>query len=124
MPRPTARSDWVTTRAMLWPAAMKVSSVGGRRIQTCGKRRASSSSPQTALLYLFASKASVTESKSVHPGVAKLASGGPIRHEVLPLAGFLHLADLTQGEFAFETADTVDEENAVEVVDLVEHGAG
>src|SRR5260370_1772175 len=42
----------------------------------------------------------------------------------LPLAELLQLLDLADDEVAFQATQAVDEEDAVEVVDLVLHGAG
>ena len=42
----------------------------------------------------------------------------------LPVAVLLELFDAAEDEVALEAAEAVDEEDAVEVVDLMEHGAG
>jgi hypothetical protein len=43
---------------------------------------------------------------------------------LLPLTILLHLFDLADDEVAFEAAETIDEEDAVEMIDLVLHRAG
>ena len=64
------------------------------------------------------------------PGSGLLAGGGsrkcgPRIPEIeLPVAVLLELLDAAKDQVALEAAEAVDEENAVEVVDLVEHGAG